>query len=295
VQYDANPGVHANHNLSNSLFQQCTTGVYCNLQGGTLYLSNVRKCNTTPMTVVTGSVSGSMTDDCGPLYTIANFAGIKQQGEPVWTTPDTMGAAGPSHFMVIVNGAVAVYDKYTGALLTPDPTTADSFFSLTVTSGPYQGTYPTICRNPPPTYGSVVDPRILFDPRSQRWFACAIDCVTSPRVLLAVSNGTDPVGNGGSSWVANNWKKYLVPFDSFCSVGIDFDTLGVDDNGIYIRVLQFGCSGPDLVAALPKGQYVSGTAPQVLDASFILPVSGVSGSDLTIQPAVNFGPVWRHR
>jgi len=186
---------------------------------------------------------------------------------------------------------VAVYDKYTGTLLTPDPTTTGSFFSLTVSSGDYAGAYPK-CGPSPPAYGCAFDPRIPFDQRSQRWFACAIDG-GSGHVLLAVSNDSDPVGNGGQSWVTNHWTKYLVPF-GVVGCGRDFDTLGVDDNGIYIRVLQL-CTGPDLVAAAPKGPYVNRTAPQVLDPSFILDVSGLpsgaGGTRPVIQPAVNFDPV----
>src|SRR5687767_14497877 len=53
------------------------------------------------------------------LYTVANFTGL-QWGD-YQTPPDTMGAAGPSHFMTTLNSgnlsSVAVYNKYTGVKL----------------------------------------------------------------------------------------------------------------------------------------------------------------------------------
>src|SRR2546428_1639256 len=65
IQYDS--GANTNHYVNASLFQYCATGIYCNIgEAGTLYLSNVKKCTvTTPVTVFSGSVSGSMNDDCG--------------------------------------------------------------------------------------------------------------------------------------------------------------------------------------------------------------------------------------
>ena len=159
-----------------------------------------------------------------------------------------MGAAGPNHFMTTLNCycaggySVAVFDEYTGAKLSPNNTTLSDFFSVTVPSGPYAGTYPT----------SAGDPYLLYDHWSQRWIATSID-TGSWHILLAVSNGPDPVGSGGPNWVSNNWKKYLVPFGP-CQT--DHPTLGVDGNGIYICSDLDSCSGytSAKVAALPKAQ-----------------------------------------
>src|ERR1044071_4875543 len=66
IQYDANPGVSADHYLSDSVFQYCTSGIYCNVQSGTLNLTNVKKCTvTTPIVIATGKTRGTVTDDCG--------------------------------------------------------------------------------------------------------------------------------------------------------------------------------------------------------------------------------------
>jgi hypothetical protein len=249
IEYDAYSGIEVTHNLSDSLFQNCKTNAYGIMPDGTLVLNNVRFCTTTlPVGGTYGFVSGTMTKDCRPFQVMANFSGLKQQ-DTAHTVPDTMGAVGPNHFMVLFNGvgganapwtAAAIFDKSTGAKLAG--ANIFNFFLLTVPSGPYAGTYPS--------GGSfyAFDPRIIFDHGSQRWIACAIDN-SSGHVLLAVSNGPDPVGDGGQTWVADNWKKYLVPFTN--CIAADYDTLGVDGNGIYIKVSN--CSGGQKkVAALPK-------------------------------------------
>jgi len=211
---------------------------------------------------------------------VASFAGIKMQ-ENQGSIPDTMGTVGPSHFMVVLNDGVAAYNKYTGVRRSPTPpTTSADFFRVTVSSGPYAGTYPTA--------SSASDPRILYDhdPVSQRWVASALD-VGSRHVLLAVSNGPDPVGNGGSTWVANNWTKYLVPLGGSC--GTDYDTLGVDSNAIYIGIRQSSCEPNTMkLAALPKSPLLDGSA-QTVQGNFILEISGYGSPKLF--PAVNFDPI----
>jgi len=94
------------HTLHDSKPQQCQTGIYAN--DCSVSMINVTKCGVDTPTAPPAWMyfSGSMTDDCGPLYTVASFAGIKQDS----TLPfpcDTMGAVGPNHFMVLLNGAAA--------------------------------------------------------------------------------------------------------------------------------------------------------------------------------------------
>src|SRR5882672_6937557 len=196
IQNDRNAEQTAELTVRDCLFEHITGPGSAGISGDQTLLTpiNLRKCNVT-------NPGAPMTDDCGPLYTVASFAGIKQQESGSYV-PDTMGAVGPNHFMVLVNGPIAVYDKYSGVQRSPTTTTLSEFFALTVPSGTYAGTYPTV---------QAVDPRILYDQGSERWIASALDS-SSGHVLLAVSRGSDPVGNGGSTWVSDNWIKYLVPF-----------------------------------------------------------------------------------
>jgi len=98
-----------------------------------------------------------------------------------------MGAVGLNHFVELLNGMIAVYDKC-GTVITQTYTT--NFFA--VTNG---GTnYPT---------GDTLDGRILYDLQSKRWIACALDG-GSHQLMLSISKGDDP------SNLAAGWTNYLV-------------------------------------------------------------------------------------
>jgi len=65
VECDANPGAN-NAAIYSSAFQNCQTGVYVYMPGDTLSLSGDTYCNVSnPRSVNSGTVSGSMTADCG--------------------------------------------------------------------------------------------------------------------------------------------------------------------------------------------------------------------------------------
>ena len=67
VECDANPSSN-NAAIYSSFFQNCQTGVYVNMPSDTLYLSGDTYCNvSTPVSVHNGTVSGSMTLDCGVI------------------------------------------------------------------------------------------------------------------------------------------------------------------------------------------------------------------------------------
>ena len=186
--------------LQNSLFQQCQTGIYISLpSNASVSLTGITKSSVNT-TIQGGPSSGTMTDDSSGFYLGGRFAAIDEQSSFGGIPPDTMGAVGPNHFMALLNGlyTVAVYDKATGARKTPTTTSIGNFFTFSVASGPYAGTYPT---------GTVSDPRLLYDAVHQRWIASVLDGVSS-HVLLAVSNGPDPVGAGGNNWYTDNWKRY---------------------------------------------------------------------------------------
>ncbi len=111
----------------------------------------------------------------------------------------------------MTNGAFTVYDYNSGFLLSQ--TTLDQFWTtkagLTLT-------------------GDAVDPRIIFDPLLQRFFAVAINPVggANNNVLFAVSATSDALGS---------WSGFTLPVDptakQFSAVGV---ALGMDANAIYI-------------------------------------------------------------
>ncbi|HEX9368763.1 MAG TPA: hypothetical protein VF921_19175, partial [Vicinamibacterales bacterium] len=113
--------------------------------------------------------------------------------------PDSMGAVGPTQFVVFVNGRLRTFNKTTGvadAVINIDP---DVFFATVMT---------------PPPGGSGInfttDPQVRYDRLSGRWILSIIDVPsTSPasagdvpnRLLIAVSdNASAGVITGGTVW-----------------------------------------------------------------------------------------------
>ena len=183
--------------------------------------------------------------------------------------PDTMGAIGPDHFLEVINTSVAVFDRHGRRL---SHVTLDSFFRV------LEGgvTYP---RN------GTFDPRVLYDRRSGRWFASAVERGEPSReanhLLLAVSATSDPTGA---------WFHYLVrsglPTDTRTYFS-DFAALGTDDNGVYLGVSIFTSDGTDFarVAALDKAPLLTGAAT----AQFYF--SEIPDLYSTPIPALNFDPI----
>lgn len=122
--------------------------------------------------------------------------------------PDTCGAIGPNHFVVVVNRVFAVFNKNTGALV-----------GSKVSLGTFQ----------PGTSG---DPRVLFDQHSGRWVVISSDF--NSRIFVAFSQTNDPTGN----WLKTN---FVASTGSDTGCFPDYPTLGVDQNGIYVGSFMVGC------------------------------------------------------
>ncbi len=137
--------------------------------------------------------------------------------------PDTMGAAGPTQFIVAVNGRIRSFNKSTGVadgVLNADP---DVFFATVMTPGP----------------NFTSDPRIRYDRLSGRWFVNIIDVPgatpgTVPnRVLLAVSDAASAgVISPGTVWTFFFFQADAANF-------ADYDTLGIDNNALYVGANMF--------------------------------------------------------
>jgi hypothetical protein len=147
--------------------------------------------------------------------------------------PDPNGAAGPLHFVELINGRFSVFNKSNGSKVqTMSDLTFWSQAGVTIPSG-----------------WDVTDPRIIYDPVSQRWFASQVDFnlnVNTNRFLLAVSTTADPTGS---------WKGVAIPSDPGGNNFADFPTLGLDSQGVYLSGDMFDINsvplGPTLVS-IPK-------------------------------------------
>jgi hypothetical protein len=195
------------------------------------------------------------------------FQGLNYSNAPFFAA-DVMAAVGPNHVVELLNGIIAVYDK-SGVLLATNSMT--NFFSLS-----YGGTnYPT--------GSSITDPRLLYDSASQCWVASALDVPVSGlggQAILAVCTNQNPTN------VNTGWTRYVIPVQQ-AGANSDFDTLGLDANGIYISVLHriSNTNSGHAVVAIKKPDIYSGNC-----VTSVL----TNNNDLTLwtlQPAVNFDSV----
>ena len=174
--------------------------------------------------------------------------------------PDTHGAVGPSHVMTMLNSQTRIQNK--SGTITSTVTTAAFWTSGTGLSG------------------SVFDPKILFDPISNRWIATiAVDAVSSTsRIFLAVSSTSDPTGT---------WTFFSIDADAANTTWADFPAVGLNGTWIAITSNMFTVSSGlfqgvkmwviDKSTALSGGPLTVTTFATRFDL-----IGGVSG--FTLQP-----------
>ena len=187
------------------------------------------------------------------------------------TPPDCNGVIGPGYFVEFINGSFTVYNKTNGQSV---KSVSDLHFwsnAGVVLS----------------TDAGVSDPRIIYDPLSQRWFASMVDfdanaasgdpSLESNDFLLAVSAGSDPRGS---------WHGFLFQADPDNGTFADFPTLGVDNNAVYLSGDMFHGEtnpvGPSLLS-FPKADLLAAT-PTIANRTWF----GVMDYDVrgeVLQPA----------
>lgn len=182
---------------------------------------------------------------------INDFQGVIRGDAESWSyPPDTCGAAGPDHFVEVVNRNFAVYDKDTGEEL------------INILLGAFL----------PDSNG---DPRVLYDQYSERWFI--IVCDFTSKIFLAVSTSDDPT---------DDWFKcsFTVSQGSDAGKWPDYPTLGVDKDGVYTAAYMIGGGNGMSIFALEKAPLIA-TNPSLGDiyAFRELPWEGA------IQPVHTYG------
>ena len=199
-----------------------------------------------------------------------NFAGL-DLNDTLFTVADTMGAIGPNHFVELLNGKIAVFSRTNGAKL-EEATMLDFFQPGAVLN--------TNC----PTSPFMGDPRILYDHESQRWVATAIQ-FCSAKIVLAVTRSSNPA--------LTNWM--LFPVDvAAAGQATDYDTLGLDANGIYITALhRYTTNGNTFnsghsIAAINKQELYQSN---LVITNFQIDAATNDLKVWTVQPAVNFDSI----
>jgi hypothetical protein len=140
--------------------------------------------------------------------TFTNFQGAPDNEN--WIPPDTHGAVGSRHLMVVVNGEVRIQNRG-GATLSA--VTLDQFWSRV---------------------GSVstFDPKVFYDPSVSRWFvvSCADAESDASAVLIGVSRSDDPQGN---------WALYRIDADSNNTYWADYPSVGFNGKWITVAMNMF--------------------------------------------------------
>ena len=183
--------------------------------------------------------------------------------------PDANGAVGPNHFVEMINGRFAVFNK-TNSTRVKSVTDMNFWTNAGV----------TFTANL-----EVTDPRVVFDAYSQRWFASEVDIdginFVGNRFLLAVSASDDPTGT---------WFGFGFSVDPVNGRWADFPTLGVDANGVYLGGDLFDSSlnnvGLTLVS-IPKNELLANPPGITGRKSFGTLSYGSRGH--VLQPAVTSG------
>src|SRR4029077_674905 len=197
--------------------------------------------------------------------------------------PDSMGMAGPSQFIIFVNGRIRSFSKTTGAadgVLNANP---DVFFSSVET--------PVT----PPAVNFTSDPQIRYDRLSKRWFLTMIDIPSSSskssdignmpnRILIAVSDAaSNGVITNSTVWTFFKIQQDTVGQPGGTSTGefLDYDSLGVDANALYIGGNMFNATSGNFTstnAYVVQKSSVLGNGPIVVTAFRGL-ISGGDGPD----------------
>jgi hypothetical protein len=154
--------------------------------------------------------------------------------------PDVMGSVGPGHVAQLINGEYRVYRKSDGTLL--DQRSLYGFWEDAGIAWP-----------------GPFDPRIIYDPLSQRWFASSADW--NGDYLVAVSESSDPT---------EGWTGFAIVSDPTGNTWVDFPTLGVDADGVYMAGTQWSFAGEIIagrtVVVLPKADLLALT-PSIAGAT----------------------------
>jgi hypothetical protein len=217
-----------NQNLNNSNFAGLTwetgTGNVYTYQVEMMVPQTSSNTDKKELSVFEGYSSNSRENN--PVSTptlISDYQGVIRGDATSWSyPPDSCGAAGPNHFVEVVNRNFAIYNKSTGEEL------------INILLGDFLP-------------GCNGDPRVLYDQYSDRWFI--IVCDFNSRLYLAVSTSDDPTGD---------WFKcdFVVSQGSDAGKWPDYPTLGVDEVGVYTAAYMIGGGNKMSIFALDKAPLI---------------------------------------
>ena len=199
--------------------------------------------------------SGSGATPYSPQTPGISFDGATGPTETGAFPPDVMGEAGPTQFVVFINGRLRTFSKSTGiadGVLNINP---DVFFSSVTT---------------PPGANEVTftsDPNVRYDRMSGRWFLTIIDVILNSvtgsitranRILIAFTDAaSNGVISGGTVFTFLQFTGQASP-----ALFTDYPSLGVDANALYIGADMFSLAGAFQnvnAYVIPKSPLLTGT------------------------------------
>lgn len=190
-----------------------------------------------------------------------NFQGLDDNN--VTWPPDTDGCVGPSNVVTMLNTQVRIQDRSGNTIST---TSLLSWWQSRISG-----------------LSVVFDPRILYDPYSQRWIATATaNPYTGSAILIAVSTNSNPTGG---------WYAYASYVDTSGYSWADFPTPGFNRNKIviswnYFPIYVGGADGVGLFVLNKTNVYAGGS---VTPQSFYQPYrSGTTTNGYNLRPAVTY-------
>lgn len=194
---------------------------------------------------------------------VASFAAL-DNGQAI--PPDTQGAAGPNHLMVMLNTEVRIQDRSGTPLKAP----GSPPYSLDATLDDFWGGL-----GKPATF----DPKILYDPYSHRWFCCAMADKRSAKsaILLGQSDTDDPTGD---------WTLYRFDADATDQFWADYPSIGFNRNWVVVSVNMFANPQDGPFQRVEVYVFGRGADGRVQGPHFRFEVS----EGFTLAPAVTLDP-----
>jgi hypothetical protein len=211
-----------------------------------------------------GGATRSATDTNAPQTLGTSFTGATLADTGAFP-PDSMGAVGPTQFVVFVNGRLRTFNKTTGAadgVINADP---DVFFASVMT--------PPIA---PLNINFTSDPQVRYDRLSGRWILTIIDVPsannigdTPNRILIAVSDAASSNAiTAGTVWTFFFVQQNTVGGGDTAEF-LDYPSLGVDNLALYVGGNMFdAASGSfnNFAAFVIRKSSILGAGPVVTTA-----------------------------
>ncbi len=166
-----------------------------------------------------------------PQVVSTSFDAVTGPSETGAFPPDSMGAVGPTQFIVFVNGRIRSFNKTTAV--------ADGVLNM----APEDFFADVMSPTKQAQLNFTSDPQVRYDRLTKRWILTCIDAPSSSetsiadipnRVLIAISdNASQGVITGDTVWTF-----YFIQQDQVGGADtgefLDYDSLGVDNNALYI-------------------------------------------------------------